>query len=337
MLFNPAAEKIFDIQSTHAFGQSILNITPFLNENLLRHQLQDPPPVRQAPYVDIPYREPGKPDRYLRLSVNPLRFTSGEDGGHILVFQDVTRIREVEEKMKRMEGLAMVGELAAGIAHEIRNPMASISGSVEMLKEGVRFDETNSRLMNIVSREIERLDHLIKDFLGFARPRSTEMEVFDLNAVILESLELIQRNQKWDEHIDVVTDLIHPVEIESDPNQVKQILWNLYLNAAESMEGGGTLCVTTARESGDAANKGGWVRIVIRDSGEGFRGAPISEFFKPFSTTKKEGSGLGLATVKRLTGLLQGEVAGKNHPDGGAEITVHLPLVQAPLISERPH
>ncbi|MEJ2588864.1 MAG: ATP-binding protein [Deltaproteobacteria bacterium] len=331
MLFNPAAEKIFNVPSTQALGKSLLSVAPFLDERVLGQYLQDQSSIGRSPYVDVPYREPDRPERYLRLSANPLKYESGEDRGHVLVFQDVTRIREVEEKIKRVEGLAMVGELAAGIAHEIRNPMASISGSIEMLKEGSKFDEMNSRLMNIISREIERLNHLIKDFLGFAKPRETKTGPVNLNELISDSLELIQGSQKWNEKIDVTTDFIHPLEIESDPDQIKQILWNLFLNAVESMKVGGKLYVATSMEQEDRIDGGKCAKIVIRDSGKGFKGAPVSEFFKPFSTTKKEGSGLGLATVKRLTDLLQGDVRGRNHPDGGAEITIRLPLVQSQI------
>ncbi len=331
ILFNPAAEKLFGTRATQAHGQPLYSAFPFLKESLVLEHLETLHSDGQSPYVDIPYTEPNKPVQYLRLSVYPLKYASGEDQGYILVFQDVTRIREVEDRMKTAEGLAMVGELAAGIAHEVRNPMASISGSIEMLKEGIKLDDVNRRLMDIVSREIDRLDHLINDFLGFARPRTTTLKTFDLNQLILESLELIQKDQQWGKEINIITELQDPLEIESDPYQVRQILWNLFLNAKEAMGDAGSLQVTTITEGKPTEKEGEWARIVIRDSGKGFAENQISYFFKPFSTTKKEGSGLGLATVKRTTELLQGEVSAKNLPRGGAEITVRLPMVPAPI------
>ncbi|MCF8082501.1 MAG: PAS domain-containing protein [Deltaproteobacteria bacterium] len=330
ILFNPAAESLFKTRSTQVQGRPLYRAVPFLDPTLVEENLKMGSFGSQSPYVDIPYAEPNQPVRYLRLSVHPLRYAPGGDDGLILVFQDVTRIREVEDRMKTVEGLAEVGELAAGIAHEIRNPMASISGSIEMLKDGIKLNEVNRRLMDIVSREIDRLDRLITDFLGFARPRRPTLETLDLNQLILDSLELVQNNQEWAKDIKIVTHLQRPLEIESDPHQIRQLLWNLFLNAGEALGDAGDLRITTLTGKGSAETGEKWAEIVIRDSGKGFADHPIAYFFKPFSTTKKEGSGLGLATVKRITQLLGGEVSARNHPEGGAEITIRLPVVPAP-------
>jgi signal transduction histidine kinase len=147
--------------------------------------------------------------------------------------------------MKKVEGLALVGEMAAGIAHEIRNPMASISGSIEVLKEGGAWNSTQNQLMAIVSREIDRLDQLISDFLLFARPKETKWKRFDLNQVIAESLELFKNSQRWNKRVRVTKQFNEISMIESDPDQIKQVLWNLFLNACDAMPSGGTLDITT--------------------------------------------------------------------------------------------
>ena len=276
--------------------------------------------------MDMPYQKPDGAKVYLRLSISPLRYLSTDKGGKIIVFQDVTETKRIEENMKKVEGLALVGEMAAGIAHEIRNPMASISGSIEVLKEGSAWDGTQNRLMAIVSREIDRLNQLISDFLLFARPKETEWRTFDLNQVIKESLELFKNGPHWNKNVSVVTHFINPVFIKSDPDQIKQVLWNLFLNACDAMPEGGFLDIGTkwVFESPESTNKN--VAIVIRDTGNGFDPITLPKLFTPFFTTKERGSGLGLAIVKRIMDQLQGRISGDNYSHGGAEIVIILPM-----------
>jgi signal transduction histidine kinase len=220
-----------------------------------------------------------------------------------------------------VEGLALIGELAAGIAHEIRNPMASISGSIQMLKEGMEKDEVKGRLMDIVLREINRLNHLVNDFLLFARPKPSNRLRFNLNQLIIESLELFKNSGKWNDKMAVETRLNPELDIVSDPEQVKQVLWNIFLNAVEAMPEKGVLRINTDTTM-DHGKK--MAKVSVRDTGNGFSETALSHLFIPFFTTKEEGSGLGLAIVKRIVEGLKGSVSGENHPDGGAEITVLL-------------
>ncbi len=325
ILFNPTAEQLFKIRADQIIGCSLATVIPVLRQHL-QTACAIRPSVNTPPFMDIPYTQPGDVRIYLRFSISPLRYSLGDSGGKILVLQDVTEIKRIEENMKKVEGLALVGEMAAGIAHEIRNPMASISGSIEILKEGLVWDTIESRLMAIVSREIDRLNQLISDFLIFARPKETKWVTFDLNQVILESLELLKNSQGWHENIVIVTHFEDTVVIESDPGQVKQVLWNVFLNACDVMPGGGTLFITTksAPEGSESTTRN--VVIVIRDTGDGFNEKALAGIFTPFFTTKEGGSGLGLATVKRIIDQLEGRVSGNNHPEGGAEIVIVLPL-----------
>jgi len=186
----------------------------------------------------------------------------------------------------------------------------------------------SSRLMDIVLREINRLNHLVSDFLLFARPKPADIKDFDLNQLILDSLELFKNRGEWTEKIRVVTDFHRPLKIKSDPEQVKQILLNLLLNAIEAMADGGSLRIRTdMAESPDPHGKRRTMaKITIRDTGKGFSAKAVEHLFTPFFTTKEGGSGLGLATVKRIVDGLKGQVYGKNHSEGGAEITVFLDL-----------
>lgn len=327
ILFNPAAEKIFGTRANQVCGQPITEALPHLGAHLAHKELQWPQFPRNRPmFSDFPYPGPDGKGLHLRLSVSPLSLTLGGRRGQILIFQDVTEAKEIEEEMKKVEGLAMIGELAAGIAHEIRNPMASISGSIEMLKEGLEKDDVNSRLMDIISREINRLNHLVNDFLLFARPKETSLREFDLNQLILESLELFKNSQYCTQDINTHTDFRHEIRLKSDPEQIKQVLWNLFLNASEAMDNKGTIYVTAGLESNPREPDRERVRIVVRDTGKGFDKKVLSQLFIPFFTTKERGSGLGLAIVKRIVEALQGQVFGENHPKGGAVFTIYLPI-----------
>jgi two-component system sensor histidine kinase PilS (NtrC family) len=269
---------------------------------------------------------------HLRLTVSPLVPPMGGDKkGHILIFQDVTELKRIEEAMKRFEGLAMIGELAAGIAHEIKNPLASISGSVQVLRERMGGERMGKKLMDIVVREIERLNNLVNDFLFFARPKNISWQSFDLNSKIKDSLDLFKNASNWKGDVEIIADLSPSLKITSDPALVGQILWNLFLNASEAMGESGTLYVSAGPEDLGITEGPPAAKIIIRDTGPGFSEKALQHLFVPFFTTKEKGSGLGLAIVKRLVEELMGEVKGRNHPEGGAEITLLLPFSVIPL------
>ena len=170
ILFNPAAEDIFAVKPGQSIGRQITEILPFVAEYLDGSKDSTQQSPTPHPYIDLPYvREDGK-TIFLSFSVSHLKLPNEEQKGKILFFQDMTEVRQIEEEMKKVEDLALIGQLAAGIAHEIRNPMASISGSIQLLSEGLEKNDVNNRLMSIVLTEIGRLNRLISDFLVFARP-----------------------------------------------------------------------------------------------------------------------------------------------------------------------
>ncbi|MBW1729823.1 MAG: PAS domain S-box protein [Deltaproteobacteria bacterium] len=325
ILFNPASEAIFGVRSHEAKGKRIEEILPSLSASLNEDkgkELEDQP--SPGGFRDISIKGPEGEEVHLRYSISPLQLPMKGPFGSIIVLQDITEIKKIEEEMKKVEGLALVGELAAGIAHEIRNPMASISGSIQMLKEGMSGNEIQAKLMDIVLREIARLNQLVNDFLLFARPRKPSIQNFDLNRLIRETLELFQHSQHWTAKIKVSSHLDGAFFVNSDPQLVKQILWNLLRNACEAMPSGGQLHIATSLIREPAQSP--MVRIHIRDTGAGFDEKAIPHLFAPFFTTKEEGSGLGLAIVKRIVEALGGQVQGANHPEGGACISVLFPL-----------
>ena len=326
ILFNPAAEAIFGIRSEGAIFRNIADVLPSIQPHLMKAE-EDPMPVgrRRQEFIDLDYARPDGKKVFLRCSVSPLSLPAGRQKGKILSFQDLTELKQIEEEMKRVEGLALIGELAAGIAHEVRNPLASISGSIQMLKEDIDRGEFSAPLMDIVLREIGRLNNLVGDFLLFARPKPMKVDPFDLNQLIQETLSVFRQQERMAK-IKLDTNFSDGPAIESDPEQIRQVLWNLFLNACEAMPGGGRLHVKTERVCADGSLRGrNEVAITIRDTGEGFSAKALGQIFTPFFTTKEGGTGLGLAVVKRIVEGLKGRVLGRNHEEGGAEIRIVLP------------
>jgi len=322
IVFNKGAEKIFNIDSRDAIRKDISDIIPHIMPYLKVHSPHK--------FSQLSYKGKEGQQIDLLLNISHLKEYDGSNKGKILVFQDTTRIREMEQEVKRMEDMAMLGELAAGIAHEIRNPLASISGSIQVLNDSLSKEEThiNRRLIEIVLREVSRLDHLVNDFLQFARPQRIEIEEFELNQLIMDTLYLFQNSQSWSEHLDIETKIISPLKIKSDPQQLKQVFWNIFLNASEAMPKGGLISISAEKETDFKSSSESIesVRIKIEDNGPGLDPKIAKDIFKPFSTTKKDGSGLGLAIVKRLVEGLDGKVSGENLAREGTTITIILPV-----------
>ena len=325
VLFNPASENMLGVKAETVSDEHITFLFPSLFENLPISRNSDSLSIKKS-FADFVYTRPDTQKRYLRVSSAPLILPGGRRTGQIFVIQDMTEIRLSEQELKKVEGLAMTGELAARVAHEIRNPLASISGSVQMLKEGMKKDDINIRLMDIVVREIKRLNHLVDDFLVFARSGKKFMQSFELNSLLRESLSIFQGSQHMNRDIDIKTDFKEDIVLNSDPDGLKQVLWNIFLNACDAMPDGGTLYVTSFTELQEHPSSTKMAWIVVRDTGKGFKQENLSQVFSPFFTTKERGTGLGLAIVKGIIDGLGGDIFADNHKDGGAVIKIMLPL-----------
>jgi two-component system sensor histidine kinase PilS (NtrC family) len=238
--------------------------------------------------------------------------------GTAIIFQDLTRLRAMEEAVQRSERLADLGSVAAGLAHELRNPLASISGSVELLCAQAAPDAEDRRLRDIVLSETTRLDRLVTEFLHFARPPPLVREVTDLASVLDETLQVFA-------HDPAAAGLslervLRPTLADCDPHQIRQVAWNLLLNAAQAHHGrtGGRILVSCATLSDGA------VTFTVEDDGPGISPAELERIFLPFHTTKERGSGLGLATVHRIVDAHGGQVTVEAALGEGARFTVRL-------------
>jgi len=213
--------------------------------------------------------------------------------------------------------------MAAGIAHEIKNPLASMSGSIQLLKTGVDVTPVAKKLMDIVLRETDRLNALANDFLLFARPRSDKTEPVEISLAIGDTLELFREDGVLENRITVIPDLAAEAWTEMDSEHARQIFWNLLLNAAEAIDGTGTIHVSSMVEED-------MVQVVIRDDGCGMSDETISKIFDPFYTSKTHGTGLGLSIVYRLLESYNGQLDVQSRQGQGTTLTVYLKRIDPP-------
>ncbi len=256
--------------------------------------------------------------RRLGFAVAALYDRDGTSQGHVVAVEDLTSIRAMEEDLKRSEKLAAVGALAAGLAHELRNPLASMTGSIELLGGTAAFGDEERRLMGIVLREADRLNALVRDFLRFAKPAPGQLEPVDMAELARQTVTLF-RNDPQRRHVEVVEELAGPLPVLADTGQLSQVLWNLVVNAAEAMPAGGRIFLR-GRVSGGA------VLLEVEDEGPGVAEEDLPHVFEPFYTTKVGGTGLGLAIVHANVRSHGGEVQAQRGKGKGAAFLVRLPL-----------
>ena len=272
---------------------------------------------------------------YLGFSISPLTDPSGSLIGHTLIFQDITRFKEMEEQMKRFDRMAAIGSLAAGMAHEIRNPLASLSGSIQMLKSELSLDQEQEHLMEITLRESERLNALITDFLLFAHPPQTHRSAWEIGKILDETVELFIHSPAFHEGLQMTRPHLNGgIQALVDPDQMRQVFWNLLINAAQAISGGGDIRVDIEKVNKAfggslpfySSEKGkDWVKIVIADSGNGIAPNEKEKIFEPFYTTKEGGTGLGLSIVHRIIENHNGVIKVESDVGKGAAFIVFLP------------
>lgn len=276
----------------------------------------------------------------LGIQSSPLKDPSGSRVGTILILEDLTRIRRLEEKARRDDRLKLMGRLAAGLAHEIRNPLASISGSIQVLESELDVRDENRALMQIVVRETDRLNALLTDFLQYVRPGPPVNRPVNLPVLVREVLESLRRHPHCAPGVELISDTLPrqhgemqgvPTvpDVMGDPDQLRQVLWNLTLNAVEFMPGGGRLEIQV-REVGGGSGEPPRVELRVLDTGPGFDPVHAERLFDPFFSTRTGGTGLGLALVEKIIQAHDGTVRARNRPEGGAVFEVSLPIVSPP-------
>jgi two-component system sensor histidine kinase PilS (NtrC family) len=318
--FNHAAEEITGVAAPHAIGQawssligSVIPLEPI--ESVIAAN------PRASTRQEAVLRRPDGTSVPVRMTFSALRSGEGERLGLISACEDLSAIREMESRMRQADRLATVGRMAANIAHEIRNPLASLTGAIEVLTSPLTADEARERLSQIVARESERLNHIIKNFLEYARPAPLSIATFDVAAAAEEVLLLLEHRTSPGS-VKVIREFAPSIPWAVDAQQFRQILWNLCLNAVEAMPEGGELHVS-------AAVRGATLEVAVSDTGDGIAAADVSHVFEPFFSTKPEGTGLGLALVHRIVQDHGGEIDVRSSPGLGTTFTLTLPARNA--------
>ena len=315
--FNQTAEGVLQLKAQEVLGKDAKEVLPKPLESLP----QELGTGKEVIEKEIECRlEDG---RMIPMDISVSRL-AGDDGvsmGHIILFSDLTEIQELKREVERSQRLASLGRLAAGIAHEIRNPLSSIKGFATYFGERYRDVPEDRKTAEIMVEEVERLNRVIGQLLEFARPLAVKKKPTSMETTIHHSLKMIERDAQA-KHIKVKTDLSLDVsDIHIDPDRMNQVFLNLCLNAIEAMEDGGTLSVTLNQRE-DLKS----VRVTISDTGSGIKKEDLVHVFDPYFTTKQSGTGLGLAIVHNIIEAHKGEVRVESETGRGTSVTIILPV-----------
>lgn len=312
--FNPAAEQITGIPAARAIGRPARDVMQ-LPESYAEAMEDGDMGARRSEFA---FMRDDRRQIEIGLSSAPLLTPQGQ-AGRLLTFQDVTDQRRREREARIQQRLAAVGEMAAGIAHEIRNPLASMSGSIQVLRQELPLNAEQEQLMEIVLRESERLNETIKSFLAYARPQRATLEKLDLRQAVHDTATLLRNSTELkDAHRLTVDTPVDPVMFEADEAQVKQILWNLATNGLRAMPEGGRLRMATSCNGHGAV-------LLVQDEGVGIPREELDGIFQPFRGAFFKGSGLGLSIVHRIVSDYGGEIQVTSERNQGTTVTVRLP------------
>jgi two-component system sensor histidine kinase PilS (NtrC family) len=317
-VFNRYAAELTGISQEDAYDRPLSEILPGMipleGDHIFMHR------------GEVVHQSPTGSTMVLGYKTDPLFDRDDSRAGVIIAFQDITKMKNMEADLKRADRLAAIGELSARIAHEIRNPLASISGSVQLITQGEGADRYDKKLLNIVQRETDRLNELIKDFLVYARPVEPFIIPILLRQFLFDLSALLRTDPRF-ERVTIGNECPEGLTIVADRDQIQQVFWNLFVNAAEAMPGGGEILIgaEVLRGADMGVRPGNAVKISVADNGKGISPNDLQKVFEPFYTTKAGGTGLGLATVYRIIESHAGRIRVDSRPDEGTVFTILLP------------
>jgi two-component system sensor histidine kinase PilS (NtrC family) len=329
LTFNRAGESITGLAAADVLGRPMPEVLQ-LPAPYARLFSTDGRPM--LPRIEYGYARADGRQIELGISAAPL-ITPRGTSGFLFTFQDVTEAKKQEREARVQQRLAAVGEMAAGIAHEIRNPLASMAGSIQILRDDLPLTPEQSQLMDIVLRESERLNDTIRSFLAYARPQRAAPVDVDVRRALSDTAALLENNAELvDGHTIVVEAPPEPVILRADEAQVRQIVWNLATNGLRAMPNGGALRLAVSRRGTDAA-QAGHVVIAVHDEGVGIAPEEMDGIFQPFRGAFTRGTGLGLSIVHRIASDYGGEVRVASNKGHGTTVEVVLPAgaVAAPV------
>lgn len=325
--FNRAAEEITGYSFAEVEDKNIVDLFPEYGD-LLENIHTGGHPYSQQSRVEMYIESHEKKPLTLGCSVSFLNDGTGKRIGDILVFQDLTAIKKMELILEKNRRLAFIGEMAAGLAHEMRNPLASISGSIQVLHKSLPLNETDERLMQIILRGKDQLESFMRDFLLLSRPTPGMPEMIKITDIIEDILESIRYLPDWRDDIQVIKSLQdHLPFIRANKTEIRQLIWNVLMNAIQSMPNGGRVTIETGKDTPDIS-AGQFLEIKISDNGQGIMENDLGKIFEPFYTTREKGTGLGLAIVNRIVEGHAGKIKVDSRSGEGTTFTIWLPCLQ---------
>jgi two-component system sensor histidine kinase PilS (NtrC family) len=313
-LANTAAQKLLERGAGDLMGSPV--------QQLFLDMLPSGEPKHT--YAEVRCDAPGKFRKTFRVRVAALTVPEQEESGFVYALDDLTEIRRLEREVRMQDRLAAVGRLAAAIAHEIRNPLTSIAGSVSMLSGVPEMNEEHRRLLDIVTRESQRLNSIITDFLAYSRPKQYHFDKVDLVQLVEDTLTLMEHRMAA-EKTGIVIQRRFPAAGASaiaDGDKIKQVFWNICENAVRAMKTGGTLTVAVDATGND------W-QISFTDTGMGMTPQQVEKIFEPFQSDFEGGTGLGLAIVYQIVQAHEGKVWARSQPEQGTTFVLRLRRLEA--------
>lgn len=320
--FNAAAAEITGYRFEEVENKNVYELLPSLQDLAARTNS----PATNLPErmrAELPFLDKQGRPMTIGCSISPLKSSRGTRIGDIIIFQDLTMLKAMEEDVERNKRLAFVGEMAAVLAHEMRNPLASMSGSIQVLRKDLELRESDERLMQIILRGKDQLEQLLRDFLVLAKPVRGKREWFDVRDVITDVAESMRYVGDWHDDIEITMSTGDATTLFANPREVRQVLWNLTLNAVQSMRDGGAIAITVMPVEAESAD--GALRITIADTGCGIDPQHLDKITEPFYTTKEKGTGLGLAIARRILERYDGRLHIGSILGTGTTCTIVLP------------
>ena len=320
-VFNDTAQELIEKTAAHSLGQPVWYVLgKALWDQIVSSDLfKSPRPLRYEEWMEL--RSGGR--RFLGFSVSPLVDQSRHQLGYIISFQDLTEIKRLEEEVRVKDRMAAVGRMAAGIAHEIRNPLTSMRGSVELLRSHLTVANNDERLFEIIVRESDRLNKFVEDFLSFARPGKYPRQEMDLGALLKDSVALLLNNPEVKSKHAVNLKLESPqIPVVGNADQLRQVFWNVTRNGLRSMPDGGAITIR-ARRLGN-----GGAEAVFEDQGIGMTSEEQEQLFQPFHSGFAGGTGLGLSITFQILQDHHGSISVQSDKGRGTRVTVRLPSGQ---------
>lgn len=317
-VFNPYAEQLTGLSQADVYDKPLSALFPELSSSI--ESLTDT--IRG----EFKFVNQDGLHMILGFSAAPFEEQDRHSASLIINFRDITGIRRMEEALKRADRLAALGELSARMAHEIRNPLAAMRGSVQMLAEQGSIAGNDGRLLNIVLRESDRLNKLITDFLTYARPQSPDKQVIDLQKMVADLCLLLESDIRFD-NIEIINRTPVHLQIQADLHQFSQVLLNLLHNSADAMPTGGSIIIESRLLPGGTGGfrRSSAVLVSVTDTGKGMDAETARHVFEPFWTSKADGTGLGLAIIYRIIEAHGGTISVESPPSGGCSVSIVLP------------